>query len=225
MLLSAPNLYLIAGWLPPVQAICRITLTSGETIEGSITVYGTEGYNYYRNGFLTTYENREFEFLFDLDFEKLEKLEEDGGVYHHCSRYRGRSVSLKADNLYFIEFDANIENVYKYRKDRSRLDTMNGSYISHKEFKHNYVVKDSIVLFLELPGPKKIREVDANNANTIKISISEIQLFEFLEKPSRYWKKKLTEHHGSLWYHELRQNKNGLEQFRKDCDHLIVNKP
>ena len=208
---------------PTIQAICKITLKDGKTIEGIIT-FGPGGYeyNYKPHGFCFAHNNGEKQLiLFGFSF----------GLFDPDNYAAYRSGTSK---LYYIE------NVSKQPRPETKTEFNENIRIITVTTTEvdEYKLLDEMVMYMKLPMSLYVGFSQNNEDVKITIKVSEIKSVEILKNPSKIWLDLISsarerinnqikideekdnsawiDYREPAWYHEIildEQQVNYLKQF------------
>jgi hypothetical protein len=201
------------GYLTPVQSVCNIELNNGEIVEGFLPIYNSNYHNYFERGFVTTYENREQEYFFSLNFKGFEIVEKYGGKKYTNTE---NGVLRIMEELFFIEYE--IENTGNERSFESKFDRKNKRLTQRTEEIRNYIILDSIRIYQQLPKNQNLMNIAIDEQVKFrKIATKDIKMFKLDKTPSDKWKNQIKRDIGFMgfgeiwWYHEV-LNKETEEQ-------------
>lgn len=215
---------------PTIQTVCKIVLKDGKIIEGLITLgYGSycgiwmNGFylEYYQN-IIYKYPNAEFFTLSSNSFTKVDSTFNFNQThYENCRKIK--FLQLVNDNSYCEEQKL----IYN---DAITNDTLK---IRH-HIERKYLVKDSIIIYSEIPSDTYLESFfDTLQTNKfIKIAAADISSFELVNQPKQKWLDMITaakhkfdklyageESTGdfiqAVWYHELILQKEDFDRLQK----------
>ena len=193
--------------LPEIQAVCKVTLNDGKTIEGFIT-FGTGGYDYMyrRHGFCRLYENGEREIIsYEFPFKLL-------------SYYRYGNHQTGTKKLYYAENIAQGSGMGKHTK--KNFNEKQKTLTITKTDVEKYRLLDEMVMYKKIPLDLFLAYKKNNESEKVTIKMSEIKSIELLKKPSEssieiikkarerqgkaeeedeYW----LDYQPPVWYHEI----------------------
>lgn len=197
--------------LPEIEAVCKVTLKDGKTIEGFITFgFGGFEYKYRPNGFCFINEKgvRSFKFYnFKFQFLDVEK---------QMKNQRWKTKLYYVNNISTRDFSKRTESFNK--KDRTL--TITDTDVEKYQF------LDEMTLYTKLPFDLFVGNDKGNLNGTITIPVSEIQSVELLKKPSTtsietikkareklykdQEKEEWVDYYEPVWYHEIITDKKEL---------------
>lgn len=193
--------------LPEIQAVCKVTLNDGKTIEGFIT-FGTGGYDYMyrRHGFCRLHENGEREIIsYDFPF----KL---------SSYYRYGNHQTGTKKLYYAENIVQGTGMGKHTK--KEFNEKEGTLTVTKTDVEKYRLLDEMVMYKKIPLDLFLAYKENNESEKVTIKMNEIKSIELLKNPStssleiikkarerqskaeeedEYW----VDYQPPVWYHEI----------------------
>lgn len=164
---------------PGIQAVCKITTSDGNSYEGFITLINGGYDGMHPNGFYF-YQNEHYKWisLYDLEFNKLEKINE--------TKYGFGNFSPDAKHIYFIAHTYG-GDTYSSKESKKLFTDSTGQHLIDKiEISHQYKMFDSIPLFKELPSDLHLNYNDKELLRQ-KIAMHEIISIEVIENPSEKW--------------------------------------
>ena len=201
---------------PEIQAVCKVTLKDGKTIEGFIT-FGTGGYEYkYRpNGFCFEHDNGTKQLiLYDFKFN-LSNLESYGSYRNGTSK------------LCYVE---NISKRY-FQQPKTEFDEEKNTLTITKTDVEKYRLLEQMTIYKKLPLDLSVGySSDEQNGKTT-IEVNQIKSIELLKKPSEKSleiienaRKKQSEsekeeewvdYQPPVWYHEIITNQEKIDYLSK----------
>jgi len=202
--------------LSEIQAVCKVTLKDGKTIEGFIT-FGNGGYDYKyrRHGFCRIHESGRKKIIpFDFSFNLL-------------SYYRYGKHQIGTKKLYYAE---NITQGPILRE--SQFNEKQKTLTITKTDVEKYQLSDEMVMYKKIPIDLYLAYKENNESERITIKMNEIKSVELLKTPSKnsielikrarekqikaekedgYW----TDYQQPVWLHEIIMNKEEVDYFSK----------
>ncbi len=194
--------------IPTIQAICKVTLKDGSTVEGMIS-FGEGGYAYhYRpHGFCFIHEMGAVSLkLYDFDFRSFEP-----NRFHAYREGKARLYYLQNKN-----FQIAPETEYGIN---DSTQTLTRSTLDRDDFQ----LMDEMVMYKSLSQSLFVE----GEKEKIRIAVSEIQSVELLENPGKAWldlikaaRKKYEKESDDdestepVWYHEIIGDKALLEELK-----------
>ncbi|GGZ76231.1 hypothetical protein [Algibacter mikhailovii] len=202
---------------PEIQAVCKVILNNGKTIEGFIT-FGTGGYEYkYRpHGFCFEQDNgRKQLILYNFKFN-LSNLDA------YASHRNGTSKLLY------------VENVSKrdYPKNKTEFEEESKTLTITKTDVEKYILLDEMVIYKKIPTDLYLAYKENNESEKVTIKMNEIKSIELLKSPSKnslemikkarerqskseeedgYW----VDYLAPVWYHEIINNQERIDYLSK----------
>lgn len=201
---------------PEIQAVCKVTLNDGKTIEGFIT-FGTGGYEYkYRtHGFCFEHDNGTKQLiLYDFKFN-LSNLDS------YAAHRNGTS------KLCYVE---NISQRY-LQQPKTEFDEEKNTLTITKTDVEEYRLLEQMPIYTKLPLNLFVRySSDEQNGKTM-IEVNQIKSIELLKKPSKASldiienarkkqiesekEEKWVDYQPPVWYHEIITNKERIDYLSK----------
>jgi hypothetical protein len=202
---------------PEIQAVCKVTLNDGKTIEGFIT-FGTGGYEYkYRpHGFCFEHDNGTKQLiLYNFKFN-LSNLDSYGSYRNGTSKLR------------YVE---NISKRY-YPKPKTEYDKGNKILTITNTDVKKYKILDNMVMYKKLPLSLSLGYNAKELNEKLTIPVNKIQSVKLLKKPSKssleiikkarekqaksekengYW----VDYLAPVWYHEIISNQERVDYLSK----------
>jgi hypothetical protein len=198
--------------IPAVQAVCKVVLNNGKTIEGIIPLSRGGYENRARShGFCFQHDNGVYQLiLFNLTFPTFSPR--NYGAYK-----AGSSKLYQVRNVPVLE---RMEDSFNLNETNNILERKSVDI-------ENFELRSEVVLFIELPVSLHVEWAGDEKVEAIRIRVDEIESFEFLSEPSEYWLKEIRlkrkalikrmeddEKQGNdwvdfaepVWFHELRKN-------------------
>ncbi|MFH4965780.1 hypothetical protein V8G69_12335 [Gaetbulibacter sp. M235] len=209
---SAKPIQLDLG-LPEIQAVCKVTLNDGKTIEGFIT-FGSGGYEYkYRpNGFCLVHDNGTKQLiLYDFKFNL-------SNPDSYASYRKGTA------KLYYVE---NISKRF-YEQPKTKYDEEKKILTVTKTDIEKYRLLEEMVMYKNIPLDLFLAYKENNESEKVKIKMNEIKSIELLKNPSKssldiiekarirqaksekedgYW----VDYQPPAWYHEIIKNQERID--------------
>lgn len=199
---------------PTIQAVCRIKLTNGRSIEGFITM-GAGGYDgIHPSGFRFEAGTHKATHFLNLDFKKL--VRDSVGNYRivfNDGRVVNGSALRKPSKIVFLEWEQEVVN-----------DRENQQYKEH----------DALTLVTELPYGIYIdpKYEGLQKGSVVTIPLNRIASFELIDRPAKKWLdhiKEITEigeevngeaedWMGPGWYHEFLADKEKYTYIKEVFD-------
>lgn len=188
--------------LPTMQAVCRISLKSGENIEGLIVVgTGFDDSHIDTNGFYILLEHRhgkvEFvrPFIFNHAQWKISFKETPG------ENWMGLNAQIK--KVYFLR-DVTSRNYFNNEKkmvedkhhevvEGEKVLKLKRTIMQHSE----YELLDFISIYLEVPQELYLESVAKIKPKTIRIE--NVVEFQLLKDPGKRWLEKIAEAKDKFW--------------------------
>ncbi|MCX6292047.1 MAG: hypothetical protein NT126_09825 [Bacteroidetes bacterium] len=221
----------------PVQAVCRITLTDGKSVEGFLKL-GVRGYSeIWMNGFYVRVEreqlNYDNQFYFSFDFKWIQ-VRESSILYPIHENSNGLFDTKGKRKIYFLQYIDN-SSVSQPTKTLVRSDTI--QLVSHYERK--YFMTDKITLYLDVSAALALDTIDVFqkppvSINRVSIPVQDIASIEIMDHPGKKWldkidmaRKKSGEYikqnpdlydstqDDPLWFHEMIHDSFEFDHFRE----------
>ena len=197
---------------PPVQAVCRITLKNGDTLEGFISLGNNYGY-YYRTDAIciikddSIYYTRKLNLNFrqiDFNFELSKNMHcKDNCKFYFAKSYRPESydsITFKRDSL------NNLIQTYLY--------------------KDNFKLLSEFPIFKSLPLSLYLGYEE--DTSETKVPIEQIKRIEILIEPAKFWldkiesarEKRLNDKEAwedyvePVWYHDIFKDSARINYFQ-----------
>jgi len=198
---------------PEIQAVCKVILNDGKTIEGFIT-FGTGGYEYkYRpHGFCFVHDDgRKQLILYNFKFNL-------SNPDSYASHRKGTS------KLCYVE---NISQRY-YQQPKTEFDEKEKTLTITKTDVEKYKLSEEMIMYNKLPLDLFVGYSSDNENGKITIAVNKIKSIELLKKPSQksleiidkarkrqgmseekdgYW----VDYQPPVWYHEVITDKEKVE--------------
>ena len=185
--------------LQDVQAVCKIELKNGKTIEGVILV-ARGGYNrhYDTNGFYLVINNETVKvILFNTDFYAIQPYK--GIVENSPTRKSGwgltwkRKGELENTRTYYLRDISSLhypsvdQTEIKETTDTVKIDPSDSLILLKRDIIHHiaYELLDYVPIFREVP-PELFLEVTSSNI-ALRVATKEIERFELVLEPSPKW--------------------------------------
>lgn len=213
---------------PTIQAICKITLTNGEIVEG-FTTLGIGGYNgIWTNGFYFEQgENYKNPVLFSLLFKSIEMTEPN--TYSVKDGIGGGLRFKRNQKFYYMEWEKT-PSIYEPNKVKLKSSDSILSLIISSNLEKKYKLLDTITVYLELPSSTYLNSNE--KVKNIKVAIKDIVKFEFVSNPSEQWISEIKEknikanekyngHDSSgdfweaSWYHDIIKDDRLLKKYQE----------
>ena len=212
-----------------LQAVCKITLKSGEIINGFV-VMGIGGYVpfYDTNGFYwISDQNRKIPSLFNIDSKGF-KPHTGKIIREHGYSSPGRQ--FKIAQVYYlkdISSNRNQQNSKEIIEDLSSLKVLSRDIIYHNK----YALLNYIPVYLELP--KSLYLDLADDVTFSEIYLDDIEIFELVREPTLEIIKKIKSiekelndrynkppimgdgYYPPVWFHEIIKDKENAKLFKK----------
>ncbi|TXD48488.1 MULTISPECIES: hypothetical protein [unclassified Polaribacter] len=199
---------------PEIQAVCKVTLNDGKTIEGFIT-FGTGGYEYkYRpNGFCFKHDNGIKQLiLYDFKFN-LSNLDS------YASYRNGTS------KLYYVE---NISKSYQ-QKPKTEFDEENSTLTITKTDIEKYRLLEQMTIYKKLPLDLSVGYGSDEQNGKTTIGVNQIKSIELLKKPSKRSleiiktarnkqsekEEEWIDYQAPVWYHEIITDQEKIDYLSK----------
>jgi hypothetical protein len=198
--------------VPEIQAVCKVTLNDGKTIEGFIT-FGTGGYEYkYRpHGFCFEHDNGTKQlFLYDLKFN-LSNLESYGS-------YRNGTAKLC--------YVKNISSRY-LQQPKTEFDEKESTLTITKIDVEKYKLLRQMPIYTKLPLDLYIGHCSDEQNGKTSIEVNQIKSVELLKTPSKIYldiienarkrqsasdkEEEWVDYLEPVWYHEIIMDKERVE--------------
>jgi hypothetical protein len=227
-----------ADGLPDIQAVCKVELKNGTTIEGVILV-ARGGFNRYydTNGFYVLIGGKKEEVIsFDTSFYAIQPSK--GIVEHSPSHKSGwgpqlkRKTLLDSTQVYYLhdiasEYFRSINNP----EVKVSADTSDSSILLEKKIVYHlaYELLDYLPIFPKVP-PELYLSI-TKSIEPVHIPINEIERFELVLEPSQEWveqidsvtKEWIMEHPPKeewefaplQWFHQIMKEKDKHQRFFK----------
>jgi len=134
---------------PTIQAVCKITLISGESIEGFIVLGHGGYYGIWTNGFYFEQgENYKHPILFSLVFKSIERTEPK--TYSVNTGIEGGLRFTRNLKFYYMEWEQT-PSVYESKK-VNFISNDSSTYLTvSTNLEKKYKLLDTLSLYLELP--------------------------------------------------------------------------
>ncbi|WP_394776876.1 hypothetical protein [Flavobacterium sp.] len=210
---------------PWIQAVCRITLTNGKTIDGFIKL-AIGGNGIWINGFnveeLKVQPRQDQQIFFDLDFRSIHFT--DSTI--ECSTIdKSNKPIIKVSEDRQIKLFEWIEDFYKNKED---------SIVNINNNELHYRLKDSLIIYYDLTLQSFLDTMDIlqNSKNRIGYSIvgiNQIRQFELIINPDKIWLDKIEKAKNNFhkydnsvtgdwqpaaWFHEFVTNKESYDEYQ-----------
>jgi len=161
---------------PFIQAVCKVTLITGEEIDGIIT-FGRGGYygKYRPHGFCFAFSNGTHQLkLYGFTFKSL--TPENLGAFR-----AGRA------RLFYVK---NVTEQF-YPETKKEWDEERHILSITTSDKSQYKLEDKMPLYKELPIHFHVGFDDAKDDGKTEIKVSDIYAVELLENPGEFWLNKI----------------------------------
>jgi len=222
---------------PTVQAVCRVTLINGKTVEGLIKI-GSGGYNgLWMNGFNveTNYKQQisNNQSFFDLNFRYIQLNDTSIAIGNSTSNLNGAKVRVRY--LQWVENPSIYEPV--------KYITTEDSLVITKHIERHYLFLDSIAIFMDMSSVSFLDTIDEHQKpprqiKVIKIATKDIAKFELVEFPSQEWLSKIEianrrfdelfngenssgDGKPAMWFHDMVAKKELYDYFQPRIDFYI----
>ncbi len=220
---------------PTLQAVCKITMKNGKTVEGFITV-GLGGINgIWMNGFNVKVNGEEVfnrQVFFDLGFRFFGV--NDSSIYHtYQFEYAKGHKTIK-----FLQW---VDHMSIHNPTKTLVDK--DSLIIIKHIERHYLLKDTLIIYTDLPLNTYLDTIDFwqtpnKKINTIEVAVNDIIKFELVEKPDSNWLHKITlaknewearllvdtgtgDYQPAGWFHEFIANKELYDYYNPGLVHNL----
>jgi len=212
--------------LPDVQAICKVELKDGRTIEGVILV-AKGGYQRYldTNGFLLIVDKIQKAVLFNTDFYAIRPYE---GVVERSPHNRsGWGPWFKNPKVYYLrDVTSKYYGDFKQTEIKEQVDTANSLLVLKRDIIHHveYELLPYIPIFPKVPEELFLRG-KVKSIKPLHVDVRDIQRFELVWEPSQKWiaqisavKDKWIKTHDTfevvfpVWFHQVIKEK---ERYKK----------
>lgn len=189
--------------IPPIQAVCKVTLKNGKTIEGFV-VFAQGGYEHkYRyNGFCYTNGNRNPQLkLYDFHF-RLSNLNNSSSNSSISSLHYVENISDRNSYPFVEKFDKETQVITKTYTDIQKYKLLD-----------HMPLYTSIPLALYLGDDEGKLLIDVSTLRSVELviepSVQALQIIENARKKQQqsdaeeYW----VDYNPPVWYHEILKNK------------------
>lgn len=223
---------------PDIQAICRITLKDGNTIEG-ILLLGKGGYQTYldTNGFYIIVDNPphsqlKMAILFTLNFEGIMPFK--GKLFHGGSISTNPTLANNPHVYYLHDITSKIHYIHETKIEENFHKDKNPLLLKRK-ITHDliYELLEHIPVYLILPEVIHLESgyQSKEKIEPMMVPVHQIEKFELLKNPPQKWLDEIAEKTRTWdkkfatcddcvlmveWYHELvKKTKEDREYFEK----------
>jgi hypothetical protein len=174
---------------PTIQAVCKVTLTNGESAEGYI-VLGNGGYfGIWTNGFYFEQgENYKHPVLFSLAFKSIEKTASN--TYEVNTGIEG-GLNFKQNVKFFYMEWVPTPSISKSPKINYIANDSSTYLTVVTNLEKKYKLLDTLSLCLELPKSTYLNAKE--NVKQKKIAVKDIIKFELVDNPSGKWISEITD--------------------------------
>lgn len=217
---------------PTIQAVCKVTLSSGKSIEGLITLGFGGDWGLWMNGFyFECYDQGKYKYertnLFTLDTKAVTR--KDSSYFFDNETYRNCRTVKYLVCIFSPTYAAPKKLTYDRR---GAADTVR--LITHIERK--YIALDSLTIFFELTSNTDLDTVDNyldshKKMRYQKVAMSDITKFELISNPDQTWLDLIAKANSkaqelfngpessgdfleSTWYHELVTKKESYDYYQ-----------
>ena len=191
LLLVLPASSLAGGRLPDVQAICRMTLKTGETVEGIVLIArGGSGRYCDTDGFYIELRDRpEIMVVFDLSFFAFEP---DKGIIEVFPSSRGRWEQYTDPKVFYLRDISSASHKSKKSEITMETERTDSAFILKRDvvLHAEYELLDYVPVYPRVPEELYLRTT--KSIEPLHISTGNIKRFEFIIDPASAWLEQIS---------------------------------